>query len=69
MIGHSQQLFNKNGLYLTSPITFCDKIMRSVDVGLPVDVLHFDFSKVFDMVSHRILISRLGCYVWMSSFI
>lgn len=59
-IGNSQYVFIKNSLYLTSSVAFYDKTMRSVDMGTPVAILHLDFSKVFDMVSHRILISRLG---------
>jgi len=31
-------------------------MMRSMDVGVPVDVLHSVFNEVFDTVSHRILI-------------
>lgn len=51
MIGNSQHGF----------IAFSDEITTSVDEGIAVDIVCLNFSKIFDMVSHGILVSNLGC--------
>ena len=41
-------------------ISFYDWVTRLVDEGKAVDVAYLDFSKVFDMVSHSILVGKLA---------
>ena len=40
------------------PTTFYDEMTGSVDEGRAVDIVYLDFSKVFDTVSHQILIEK-----------
>lgn len=41
-------------------VAFYNKIASSVDIGKIVDIFHWDFSKVFDTVSHSILLGNLA---------
>ncbi|CAM5146686.1 unnamed protein product [Natator depressus] len=61
VIRNRQHGFTKGKSCLTNLIAFCDEITGSVDEGKAVDVF-LDFSKVFDMVSHSILASKLKKY-------
>ncbi|GAB0175534.1 mitochondrial enolase superfamily member 1 [Grus japonensis] len=40
-------------------INFCDEITGLVDKGRAVDIVYLDFSRVFDAVSHKMLIDKL----------
>lgn len=52
----SHHRFTKSKSYLTNLISFCDSVILSVDVGRPGDTVYLNFSKVFDMVSHSLLL-------------
>lgn len=41
-------------------VAFCDVMTGWVDERRAVDVVCFDFSKAFDIVSHNIIIGKLG---------
>jgi len=45
---------------LTKVIAFYESMAGWVDEGEGVDVIYLKFSKVFDAVSHNILIGKLG---------
>ena len=53
----SQRGFTKGRSCLTNPTSLYDLVTRLVDEGKAVDVVHLDFSKAFDTVSHSILLA------------
>ena len=71
IISDKQHGFRKGQL-----ITTVNDLLASADVGNRVDIAILDFSKAFDMVSHRRLMSKLDHYgirgnihKWISSFL
>ena len=68
--------FRKGHSCETQLITTVNNLLASGDVGNHVDIAILDFSKAFDMVSHRRLMSKLDHYgikgnihQWISSFL
>lgn len=60
MTGNSQHGFMTQGkLCLINLIAFCDRMAGSANNQRAVDVMFFNFSKVFDMLRYRILILSL----------
>jgi len=59
VIRPSQHGFMKGRSCLTNLISFCDKVTHSVDEEKAVDVIYLDFGKVFNTVSHSILLEKL----------
>ena len=45
---------------LTNLISFYDKVTRLVDEGKAMDVVYLNFTKVFDTISHSILLEKLA---------
>ena len=75
IISDKRHGFRKGHYWETQLITTVNNLLASADVGSRVDIAILDFSKAFDMVSHRRLMSKLDHYgirgnihKWISSF-
>ncbi|GAB0186991.1 mitochondrial enolase superfamily member 1 [Grus japonensis] len=62
VIRPSQHGFMKGRSCLTNLISFYDKVTCLVDEGKAVDVVYLDFSKVFDTISHIMLLEKLAAH-------
>lgn len=62
MVGNSQQRYIFCKSSLTDLTTFYDKMPGFSDYETVVDMIFFDFTKAFNIVSHNTLISKLGCH-------
>ena len=76
IISDKRHCFKKGHSCETQLITTVNNLLASADVGNRVDIAILDFSKAFDMVSHRRLMSKLDHYgirgnihKWISSFL
>ena len=59
VISNSQHGFRVGRSCLTNLICFYDKVIKSVDQGKSYDIVFLDFSKAFDKIPHKKLISKL----------
>ena len=76
IISDKQHGFRKGHSCETQLITTVNDLLASADLGNRMDISILDFSKAFDMVSHRRLMSKLDHYgirgnihKWISSFL
>jgi hypothetical protein len=61
-LAKEQHGFVKSKSCTTNLIETLDFISSSLDNGIPVDVILFDFAKAFDTVPHRRLLAKLKAY-------
>ena len=59
LILDSQHGFLSKRSRLSNLLIFLEEVTYYIDKGYPVDVIYLDFSKAFDTVPHRRLISKL----------
>ena len=59
LILDSQHGFKPNRSCLNNLLIFLQELISYIDKGYPVNVIYLDFSKAFDMVPNRRLISKL----------
>ena len=76
IISDKQHGFRKGHSCETQLITTVNDLLASADVGNRMDIAILDFSKAFDIISHRRLMSKLDHYgikgnihKWISSFL
>ena len=62
LIRHSQHRFNKGKSCLTNLLSSYRKVFDTIDKGNEYDIVHLDFSKAFDRVPHRTLLSTVKAH-------
>ena len=62
LIKHSQHGFSKGKSCLTNLLSFYRKVFETLDSGDRYDIVFLDFSKAFDRVPHRRLISKVKAH-------
>lgn len=60
LLAHYQHGFRKGRSVTTNLLLYMEKVTEMIDLGLPVDVVYFDFSKAFDKVPHEKLVEKLS---------
>ena len=76
LMNSSQHGFIKNRSCTTNLIEFFDEVTKTVDEGVPMDVIYLDFSKAFDLVPKFRLINKLSAHgiqgkilIWIESWL
>jgi len=76
LIHENQYGFRRNFSCVTQLATANHDILRHIDKGYFIDAVVLDFSKVFDVIDHHILVNKMillkinPCIIrWVSSFL
>jgi hypothetical protein len=56
----AQHGFFKGRSFVTNLIELTSYVLNCMENGVQVDAIYTDFSKAFDMVSHRLLLRKLA---------
>jgi len=59
LTNESQHGFRHKKSCLTNLLEYLEYDVNQIDAGDPVDVIYLDFQKVFDKVTHRMLLQKL----------
>ena len=62
LLNKSQHGFTSGKSCLTNLLKFLEDVTKYIDEGKPVDVIYLDFSKAFDKIPHKRLISKVKAY-------
>ena len=62
LIRHSQHGFSKGKSCVTNLLAFYKKVFKTLDEGSRYDIVYLDFSKAFDRVPHRRLLSKVKAH-------
>ena len=62
LLSSEQHGFTSGRSCMTNLLVTLEDITRSLDEGLGVDIIYLDYSKAFDTVPHKRLISKLRAY-------
>ena len=62
LIRHSQHGFSKGKSCLTNLLSFYRKVFETINKGNEFDIVYLDFSKAFDRVPHRRLLSKVKAH-------
>ena len=62
LIRHSQHGFSKGKSCITNLLSFYRKVFETIDRGERYDIVFLDFSKAFDRVPHRRLLSKVKAH-------
>lgn len=62
LIRHSQHGFSKGKSCVTNLLSFYKKVFETMDEGDRYDIVYLDFSKAFDRVPHRRLLSKVKAH-------
>ena len=76
LLSNKQHGFIKGRSCMTNLLSTLEDLTRSLDEGFDIDILYLDYSKAFDTVPHKRLISKLQAYGisgkildWVRSFL
>lgn len=58
--GHSQQKFTRRKPCLTNLTSFYGKASYHVDQGKPANVIFWDFSEAFSIISHSVTLDKMS---------
>ena len=62
LIRHSQHGFSKGMSCLTNLLSFYRKVFENIDKGDEYDIVYMDFSKAYDRVPRRRLLSKVKAH-------
>ena len=62
LLSEDQHGFSKGKSCMSNLLITLEDVTESLDEGFGMDIFYLDYSKAFDMVPHKCLISKLKAY-------